>query len=77
MMPPFISFHVGFAAPKPRCAASAIGPVHALAKMRFADELSLNGAVRGADHKGSTGKVLAYNAGVIYAPISNLRDQLL
>ncbi len=47
--------------------------VPVLANMRWAEELSVNGAVRGADYKGSTEKVLAYNAGLIYAPISDLR----
>jgi outer membrane receptor protein involved in Fe transport len=47
--------------------------VPVLANMKFAQELSLNGAVRGADYRGATGKVLAYNVGAIYAPISDLR----
>jgi outer membrane receptor protein involved in Fe transport len=50
--------------------------VPVLANMRWAQELSLNGAVRGADYRGATGKVLAYNAGLIYAPISDLRFRI-
>lgn len=47
--------------------------VPVLADLPWAKELSVNGAVRGADYSGATGKVLAYNAGVIYAPIRDVR----
>jgi len=39
----------------------------------FFDELSLNGAVRVADYKGSVGTVWAYNYGAIYAPIPDIK----
>ncbi|USI74756.1 TonB-dependent receptor domain-containing protein [Sphingomonas morindae] len=44
-----------------------------LKNIRFVDELSLNGAVRVSDFKGSAGTVYAYNAGGIYAPVSDVR----
>lgn len=47
--------------------------VPVLADLPWAKELSVNGAVRGADYSGATGKVLAYNAGMIYAPIRDVR----
>jgi outer membrane receptor protein involved in Fe transport len=47
--------------------------VPVLADLSWAKELSVNGAVRGADYSGATGKVLAYNAGLIYAPIRDVR----
>ncbi|MDX3911383.1 MAG: TonB-dependent receptor [Sphingobium sp.] len=40
---------------------------------RFAQELSINGAVRVADYKGSTGTVWAYNGGAIYAPVRDVK----
>lgn len=53
----------------------AFGEIHVplLANMRFAHELSLEGAVRVADYKGSTGTVMAYNLGGVYAPIPDIR----
>lgn len=39
----------------------------------FIEELTLSGAGRVADYKGSTGTVFAYNAGVDWAPIRDLR----
>lgn len=39
----------------------------------FIKELTLNGAGRVADYKGSTGTVYSYNGGVEYAPVSGLR----
>lgn len=44
-----------------------------LKDMRFAQELSVNGAVRVADYKGATGTVWAYNGGAIYAPIRDIK----
>jgi outer membrane receptor protein involved in Fe transport len=44
-----------------------------LRDMPFAKELSINGAVRVADYKGATGTVWAYNAGAIYAPVSDIK----
>lgn len=40
---------------------------------RFAQELTVNGAARIADYKGSTGTVWAYNAGAIYAPVRDIK----
>jgi outer membrane receptor protein involved in Fe transport len=37
------------------------------------EDLSVNGALRVADYSGSVGRVLAYNAGVEWAPIRDLR----
>jgi outer membrane receptor protein involved in Fe transport len=42
-------------------------------KDSFIKELSLSGAARVADYKGSTGTVYSYNAGVDFAPISDIR----
>ena len=39
----------------------------------FFNELSLTGAARVADYKGSTGTVWAYNGGAVYAPIHDIR----
>lgn len=44
-----------------------------LANLPFAQELTVNGAVRVADYKGSTGTVWAWNAGGIYAPIRDIK----
>lgn len=44
-----------------------------LANMKFAHELTLEGAVRASDYKGSTGTVFAYNLSGIYAPIRDVR----
>jgi outer membrane receptor protein involved in Fe transport len=44
-----------------------------LADMPFFDELTLSGAARIADYGGGTGTVWAYNAGVDWAPIRDLR----
>jgi outer membrane receptor protein involved in Fe transport len=44
-----------------------------LRNVRFADELTINGAVRVADYKGATGTVWAWNAGGIYAPIPDIK----
>ncbi|MBH1991411.1 MAG: TonB-dependent receptor [Sphingomonadaceae bacterium] len=44
-----------------------------LRDMRFAQELTINGAVRVANYKGSTGTVWAYNGGAIYAPIRDIK----
>ncbi len=44
-----------------------------LKNLPFAQELTVNGAGRVADYKGSTGTVFAYNAGVIYAPIRDVK----
>jgi outer membrane receptor protein involved in Fe transport len=40
---------------------------------RFVDELSISGAGRVADYKGSVGTVWAYNYGAIYAPIHDVK----
>jgi len=42
-------------------------------KVSFADELSISGAVRVADYKGSAGTVWAYNVGGIYAPVPDIK----
>jgi outer membrane receptor protein involved in Fe transport len=39
----------------------------------FVDDLSLNGAARVADYKGSIGRVWAYNYGAVYAPIPDIK----
>ena len=39
----------------------------------FFEELTLSGAGRVADYKGSTGTIYAYNAGIDYAPVADLR----
>jgi outer membrane receptor protein involved in Fe transport len=44
-----------------------------LSDLPFAQELTLNGAARVADYKGSTGTVWAYNGGVIYAPVRDIK----
>ena len=44
-----------------------------LKDLGFAKELTINGAGRVADYKGSTGTVYAYNFGGIYAPISDIK----
>jgi len=44
-----------------------------LKEMPFVHELSLNGAARVADYKGSVGTVWAYNYGAIYAPIPDIK----
>lgn len=44
-----------------------------LKNLPFAQELTLNGAGRVADYKGSTGTVFAWNAGAIYAPIRDVK----
>lgn len=44
-----------------------------LSDMAFAHELTVSAAGRVADYKGSTGTVYAYNVGVDYAPIPDLR----
>jgi outer membrane receptor protein involved in Fe transport len=47
--------------------------VPVLRNLPFAEEFTLNGAVRVADYKGSTGTVWAWNAGGIYAPIPDIK----
>lgn len=44
-----------------------------LGDMPFVKELTLNGAARVADYKGSIGTVWAYNFGGIYSPVSDLK----
>jgi outer membrane receptor protein involved in Fe transport len=44
-----------------------------LRDFKFAQELTVSGAVRVADYKGSTGTVWAWNAGGLYAPISDVK----
>jgi outer membrane receptor protein involved in Fe transport len=44
-----------------------------LAELPFAEELTLSGAARYADYSGATGGVWAYNAGVDWAPVRDLR----
>lgn len=44
-----------------------------LADMQLVDELTLNGAFRVADYKGSVGTVWAYNFGGIYAPVPDVK----
>jgi len=44
-----------------------------LADRPFFEELTLSGAARYALYKGKTGGVLAYNAGVDYAPVEDIR----
>jgi outer membrane receptor protein involved in Fe transport len=44
-----------------------------LANTPFFDELTLSGAARVADYKGSVGTVWAYNAGLDWAPIRDIR----
>ncbi|GAO38873.1 putative TonB-dependent receptor [Sphingomonas changbaiensis NBRC 104936] len=44
-----------------------------LRDLPFAQELTLNGAGRVADYKGSTGTVFAWNAGGIYSPIRDVK----
>jgi len=44
-----------------------------LRNLPFAQELTVNGAVRVADYKGATGTVWAWNAGGIYAPIRDIK----
>ncbi|UYY58773.1 TonB-dependent receptor domain-containing protein [Sphingomonas sp. S2-65] len=44
-----------------------------LRNLPFAQELTINGAARVADYKGSTGTVWAWNAGGIYAPIRDIK----
>lgn len=44
-----------------------------LKDMPFANELSINGAIRMADYKGKTGTVYAYNYGGIYSPIPDVK----
>jgi len=44
-----------------------------LKDLPFVHELTINGAGRVADYKGSTGTVFAYNAGAIYAPIRDVK----
>ncbi|MBU3077045.1 TonB-dependent receptor domain-containing protein [Sphingomonas quercus] len=44
-----------------------------LSNLPFVEELSLNGAARVADYKGSAGTVWAYNYGVMYAPIRDIK----
>ena len=44
-----------------------------LANMPFFHELTLSGAARYADYSGKTGGVLAYNAGVDWAPVADIR----
>jgi outer membrane receptor protein involved in Fe transport len=44
-----------------------------LSDLPFARELTINGAARVADYKGSTGTVWAWNAGGIYAPIRDIK----
>ncbi|RMB55272.1 TonB-dependent receptor-like protein [Sphingomonas sp. PP-CE-3A-406] len=44
-----------------------------LKDISFAKELTVNGAGRVADYKGSTGTVYAYNFGGIYAPINDIK----
>ncbi|HEX7783527.1 MAG TPA: TonB-dependent receptor [Sphingobium sp.] len=44
-----------------------------LKDMPFVRELSLNGAVRVADYKGSAGTVWAYNYGGIYSPVEDIK----
>jgi outer membrane receptor protein involved in Fe transport len=44
-----------------------------LRDLPFAEELTLSGAGRIADYRGATGTVYAYNAGIDYAPIRDLR----
>src|SRR3546814_20441188 len=39
----------------------------------FLNELSVNGAARVADYKGSVGTVWAYNFGGIYSPIPDIK----
>lgn len=39
----------------------------------FFQELTINGAARVSDYKGSAGTVWAYNAGVVYAPVNDIR----
>ncbi len=44
-----------------------------LRDLAFAEELTVNGAVRVADYKGSAGTVWAWNAGAIYAPVRDIK----
>jgi outer membrane receptor protein involved in Fe transport len=44
-----------------------------LRELPFAQELTVNGAGRVADYKGSTGTVWAWNAGAIYAPVRDIK----
>jgi outer membrane receptor protein involved in Fe transport len=44
-----------------------------LAHMPFFEELTFSGAARYADYAGKTGGVLAYNAGVEWAPVRDIR----
>ena len=44
-----------------------------LRDMAFAQELTINGAVRVADYKGATGTVWAWNAGGIYSPVRDIK----
>ncbi|WP_084579818.1 TonB-dependent receptor domain-containing protein [Sphingomonas azotifigens] len=44
-----------------------------LRNLPFAQELTVNGAVRVADYKGATGTVWAWNAGGIYAPVRDIK----
>lgn len=44
-----------------------------LKDLPFAQELTVNGAGRVANYKGSTGTVYAYNAGAIYAPVRDVK----
>jgi len=44
-----------------------------LKDLPFARELTINGAIRVADYKGSTGTVLSYNGGIEWAPVRSLR----
>lgn len=44
-----------------------------LSGLEFVEELTLEGSARVSDYKGRTGTVVAYNAGGIYAPTSDIR----
>jgi outer membrane receptor protein involved in Fe transport len=39
----------------------------------FADELTLSGAARVSDYRGSTGTVYAYNGNLVWAPVADIR----
>jgi outer membrane receptor protein involved in Fe transport len=47
-----------------------------LKNTRFAEELTVNGAVRVADYKGSAGTVWTWNAGALYAPIRDIKARV-
>ena len=44
-----------------------------LSDLPFTDELTLSGAARIADYQGGTGNVWAYNAGIDWAPVRDIR----